>query len=247
MSSKFSMKDMGEADDCSPVSTPMDPVEKIKPNTGKPVDQLEYSRAIGCLMYAMTSTRPDIAYAVGRLSSAPTMAKAYSQIYNGKSRHLGVRHSMIRVLIMNGVISIEFVRSQKNLADHLTKGLARDLVNKCKTKRITYVNMKFCRFKKLGLGFLVIDGHLGTDIAKIPRKRSKTGKHEHGNGRARKKLKAVSQRIKRHPSPLIGGNPRREDTWISEVTQGKGYFALIIHSEETQEATNHGLPRWQSV
>nr|GEY76749.1 zinc finger, CCHC-type [Tanacetum cinerariifolium] len=29
---------------------------------------LEYSSAIGCLMYAMTSTRPDIAYVVGRLS-----------------------------------------------------------------------------------------------------------------------------------------------------------------------------------
>ncbi|GKF22281.1 zinc finger, CCHC-type containing protein, partial [Tanacetum coccineum] len=54
--------------DCFPVSTPMDPVEKLKPNTGTPVDQLEYSRAIGCLMYVMTSTRPDIAYAVGRLS-----------------------------------------------------------------------------------------------------------------------------------------------------------------------------------
>ncbi|GKC80006.1 zinc finger, CCHC-type containing protein [Tanacetum coccineum] len=54
----------------------------------------------------------------------------YSQIYNGKSRHLGVRHSMIRELIINGVISIEFVRSQKNLANHLTEGLARDLVNK---------------------------------------------------------------------------------------------------------------------
>nr|GEV60927.1 zinc finger, CCHC-type [Tanacetum cinerariifolium] len=49
-------------EDCSPMSTPMNPVEKLKPNTGKPVDQLEYSRAIGCLMYAMTSTRPDIAY-----------------------------------------------------------------------------------------------------------------------------------------------------------------------------------------
>ncbi|GJY99939.1 zinc finger, CCHC-type containing protein [Tanacetum coccineum] len=100
LSSKFFMKDMGEADvilgikiirenkgivitqshyiekifkkfnreDCSPVSTLMDPVEKLKPNTGKPVDQLEYSRAIGCLMYVMTSTRPDIAYIVGRLS-----------------------------------------------------------------------------------------------------------------------------------------------------------------------------------
>ncbi|GJZ86982.1 zinc finger, CCHC-type containing protein [Tanacetum coccineum] len=55
-------------EDCSSVSTPMDPVEKLKPNTCKPVDQLEYSRAIGCLMYDMTSTRPDIAYAVGRLS-----------------------------------------------------------------------------------------------------------------------------------------------------------------------------------
>ncbi|GKD91427.1 hypothetical protein Tco_1366934 [Tanacetum coccineum] len=220
LSSKFSMNDMGKADvileDCSPLSTPMDPVEKLKPNTGKPVDQLEYSRAIGCLMYVMTSTRPDIAYAVGKLSrftsnlsrqhwhpitkvfkylkvyvcfylgevswafkkqtcitgstmesefvalaaagkeaewlrnlihgipiwlkpiapisihcdSAATLAKAYSQMYNGKSRHLGVRHSMIRELIMNGVTSIEFVRSQQNLADHLTKGLARDLVNK---------------------------------------------------------------------------------------------------------------------
>nr|GEZ20909.1 zinc finger, CCHC-type [Tanacetum cinerariifolium] len=62
-----------------------------------------------------------------RCDSAPTMARAYSQIYNGKSKHLGVRHSMVRELIRNGVIYIEFVRTQHNLADHLTKGLARDL------------------------------------------------------------------------------------------------------------------------
>nr|GEW55850.1 zinc finger, CCHC-type [Tanacetum cinerariifolium] len=54
-------------EDFSSVSTPMDPVEKIMPNTGKPMDQLEYSRAIGCLMYVMTSIRHDIVYAVGRL------------------------------------------------------------------------------------------------------------------------------------------------------------------------------------
>nr|GEY65606.1 zinc finger, CCHC-type [Tanacetum cinerariifolium]GEY65622.1 zinc finger, CCHC-type [Tanacetum cinerariifolium] len=46
-----------------------------------------------------------------RYDSAATLAKAYSQMYNGKSRHLGVRHNMIRELITNGVISIEFVRS----------------------------------------------------------------------------------------------------------------------------------------
>ena len=62
--------------------------------------------------------------------SAATLAKAYSQTYNGKSRHLGVRHSMVRELIMHGVISVDFARSQHNLADHLTKGLARDLVHK---------------------------------------------------------------------------------------------------------------------
>nr|GEW77640.1 hypothetical protein [Tanacetum cinerariifolium] len=71
-SSRFSLKDMGEADVI---------LEKLKPNTGKPVDQLDYSRAIGFLMYAMTSTRPDIAYAVGRLSRFtcnPSRQRGYS-------------------------------------------------------------------------------------------------------------------------------------------------------------------------
>ncbi|CAM8917174.1 unnamed protein product [Rhodiola kirilowii] len=46
----------------------MDPSVKLLPNTGEAVSQLEYSQAIGCLMYTMMSTRPDIAYAVGKLS-----------------------------------------------------------------------------------------------------------------------------------------------------------------------------------
>nr|GEV03477.1 zinc finger, CCHC-type [Tanacetum cinerariifolium] len=62
--------------------------------------------------------------------SAATLAKAYSKMYNGKSRHLGVRHSMIHELILNGMVFIKFLRSQQNLADHLTNGLARDLVLK---------------------------------------------------------------------------------------------------------------------
>nr|KAJ0209090.1 hypothetical protein LSAT_V11C400189260 [Lactuca sativa] len=260
LSSGFNMKDMGEAEilktfnfeNCSPVSTSIDPSLKLLPNKGSPVSQLEYSRGIGCLMYAMINTRPDITYIVGSLSrytsnpsshhwqavsrvfkylkgtmnycltysgypfvlegyldanwinnledhsstngwvfllgggaiswaskkqtcitnstmdsefvalsaagkeaewlrnliyeialwpktistisircdSDATLAKAYSQVYNGKSRHLGVRDSMIRELIMTGVISVEFVRTQLNLADHLPKGLARDLVHK---------------------------------------------------------------------------------------------------------------------
>nr|GFC01386.1 hypothetical protein [Tanacetum cinerariifolium] len=64
------------------------------------------------------------------LAAAAILAKSYSQMYNEKSRYLGVRHSMISELIMNMVVYIEFVRSQQNLVDHLTKGLARDLVIK---------------------------------------------------------------------------------------------------------------------
>ncbi|GJW72735.1 hypothetical protein Tco_0132105 [Tanacetum coccineum] len=225
LSLRFSMKDMGEADVILGI--------RIKHESNgiaisqshyieNAVSQLEYSRVIGCLMYAMTCTRTDIAFVVGKLSrytsnpgtqhwqaiqwisntkdnsstsgwvfllgggaiswaskkqtcitgstiesefvalasagkeaewlknllleiplcskpiapnyircdSAATLAKAYSQMYNRKSKHLGVRHNMIRELIMNEVTFIEFVWSQQNLANHLTKGLARDLVIK---------------------------------------------------------------------------------------------------------------------
>ena len=60
--------------------------------------------------------------------SNATLARAYSQVYNGKSRHLGVRHSVVRELITHGTITVQYVRSEQNLANHLTKGLARDLV-----------------------------------------------------------------------------------------------------------------------
>ncbi|GKA91307.1 zinc finger, CCHC-type containing protein [Tanacetum coccineum] len=53
--------------DCTPMSSPMDTSEKLMPNNDQPVSQLEYSRVIGCLMYAMTCTKPDIAFVVGKL------------------------------------------------------------------------------------------------------------------------------------------------------------------------------------
>ncbi|GJZ65570.1 hypothetical protein Tco_0622266 [Tanacetum coccineum] len=50
------------------MSTPMDTSEKLMSNNGQAVSQLEYSRVTGCLMYAMTCTRPDIAFLVGKPS-----------------------------------------------------------------------------------------------------------------------------------------------------------------------------------
>nr|GEX36373.1 hypothetical protein [Tanacetum cinerariifolium] len=50
--------------DCTPVSTHMDTSEKLMPNNGQAVSQLEYFRVIGCIMYAITCTRFDIPFAV---------------------------------------------------------------------------------------------------------------------------------------------------------------------------------------
>ena len=60
--------------------------------------------------------------------SEATMSRAYSKIYNGKSRHISLRHEFVRQLIMGGIISITYVRSSNNLADPLTKGLSQDVV-----------------------------------------------------------------------------------------------------------------------
>jgi Fe2+ transport system protein FeoA len=234
--------------DCS---TPLDPSSKLMKNDGREIAQLEYASAIGSLMYAVQCTRPDIAFAISKLSrftsnpsndhwkaigrvlgylkktknlglqytkfpavlegftdaswisstgeskstsgwvftlgggavswkskkqtcithstmesefvalsetgkeaewlkellyeiplgpkiissipimcdSQATLAKAYNEVYNGKSRHMSLRHDYIRKLIKSGIISLNYVKSIENLADPLTKPLNRDLVN----------------------------------------------------------------------------------------------------------------------
>ncbi|KAJ9554969.1 hypothetical protein OSB04_009583 [Centaurea solstitialis] len=231
-------------------NTPFDSCVKLGANSGRAVAQLEYASAIGSMMYAMHCTRPDIAFAVSKLSqhtinpgvehwkavsrvlgylkrtsklemtymsssgilegysdaswidqtsdskstsgwiftlaggaiswaskrqtciahstmeaefialaaagkeaewirdllsdirlwdvpmpsipmycdSEATLSKVYNAVYNGKSRHIGLRHNYVRQLFENGTIKVVFVKSSKNLADPLTKPLTRDLV-----------------------------------------------------------------------------------------------------------------------
>ncbi|GJY38715.1 zinc finger, CCHC-type containing protein [Tanacetum coccineum] len=52
---------------CYP-GTPLDTYEKLMPKGALSCIQLDYLRVIGCLMYAMTCTRPNIAFVVGKLS-----------------------------------------------------------------------------------------------------------------------------------------------------------------------------------
>jgi len=54
--------------DCLPVATPFDSTYKVTRNSGRPIAQLEYGKDIRYLMYAMTSTSPNIAFVVAKLS-----------------------------------------------------------------------------------------------------------------------------------------------------------------------------------
>jgi hypothetical protein len=63
-------------------------------------------------------------------NSEAIMSRAYSNIYNGKSRHISIWHEYIQELITNGVIIIVNMKSMNNLANLLIKGLFRDMVRK---------------------------------------------------------------------------------------------------------------------
>jgi hypothetical protein len=287
LSSKFDMKDMGEASvilgvriirkgdsiilsqehyvekllkkfghyDSNPMGTPYDSNFKLIKNKGDPVNQKQYAQLIGSLLHLMNYSRPDIAYAVGRLSrythnpsqdhwealarlmkylrgtmnfgivysgfpavlegysdanwisdseetkstsgyvftlgggaitwrsskqtiiarstmesefvaleltgseaewlrnflaniplgikptpsvsihcdSQSAIAVAKNSSYNGKNRHVQLRHKVVKQLQKCGTISIDYVMSEVNLADPLTKPLGKKLI--CETSR----------------------------------------------------------------------------------------------------------------
>ncbi|CAM8889909.1 unnamed protein product [Rhodiola kirilowii] len=69
--------------DCHPVNTPFESSKHLFPNKGAPVSQLEYSRVIGSLMYAMTIHRV-LRYLKGTMnlglvySEFPSVIEGYS-------------------------------------------------------------------------------------------------------------------------------------------------------------------------
>jgi hypothetical protein len=60
--------------------------------------------------------------------SQSAICRAHNHIYNGKSRHIRRRHNTIQQLLSQGIIVLDYVKSQDNIADPLTKGLTRELV-----------------------------------------------------------------------------------------------------------------------
>ena len=62
--------------------------------------------------------------------SQAAIGRAGSIMYNGKSRHIRLRHNSVRQLLFNGIITIDYVKSKYTVSDPLTKGLNREGVEK---------------------------------------------------------------------------------------------------------------------
>lgn len=57
-----------------------------------------------------------------------TIGRAQSSIYNGKLKHIHHRYNIVKHLLFNGIISIDYIKLKENIMDLLTKGLLRELV-----------------------------------------------------------------------------------------------------------------------
>ena len=63
-----------------------------------------------------------------RCDSQTAIAKVKSKIFNGKNKHVCLRHNIVRQLLETWIISLEFVRLELNLDDLLIKPLNKKLV-----------------------------------------------------------------------------------------------------------------------
>ena len=51
-----------------------------------------------------------------------------NKAFNGKNKHIRLRHEVVKQLLKDGIISIDYVKLKVNLADPLTKPLRRKLI-----------------------------------------------------------------------------------------------------------------------
>ena len=56
------------------------------------------------------------------------LGRAYSQVYNGKSCHIALRHSLVQGSITNRVIFFDYENNKFNVADSFTKAMSRDSI-----------------------------------------------------------------------------------------------------------------------
>ncbi|KAG8642354.1 hypothetical protein MANES_12G078151v8 [Manihot esculenta] len=64
-----------------------------------------------------------------RCDCQAAIAIAKNKTFNGKNRHIRLKHNVIKQLLKDGTIFMDYVKSEVNLADSLTKPLWRKIID----------------------------------------------------------------------------------------------------------------------
>ena len=62
--------------------------------------------------------------------SQTALGRAHSQVYNGESRHIALRQSLVQDLIIHEVITLDYVNTMFNLTNFFTKAMSKFQLNK---------------------------------------------------------------------------------------------------------------------
>nr|GEX58714.1 retrotransposon protein, putative, unclassified [Tanacetum cinerariifolium] len=111
-------------DSCDPVDTPM--VDRLKLDEdplGILVNQTRFRCMVGSLMY-ITTSRPDLVFAVCMCASA--IALCCNIVQHSRSKHIDTRHHFIQEQVAKGVVELYFVTTDYQLADIFTMVLPRE-------------------------------------------------------------------------------------------------------------------------
>ena len=60
--------------------------------------------------------------------STATIGRVHNKYYNGKSRSIRRKYSTVRSYINNGTINVDYISTNDNIADPLTKALTREKI-----------------------------------------------------------------------------------------------------------------------
>ncbi|GJZ28746.1 hypothetical protein Tco_0573393 [Tanacetum coccineum] len=81
-----------------------------------------------CLLAEIPLWKKPIPAVLIHFDSTTGIAKVQNRYYNGKKRQIRQKHNTIREFLTIGEIRVDHVRTDKNLDDPLTKGLASEKV-----------------------------------------------------------------------------------------------------------------------
>lgn len=78
------------------------------------------------LLYEISLDAKDVSSIHILCDGQATLARANSEVYNRKSRHMNLKHEYVRILIKHRIISFSCTKFSESLADPLTIPLTRD-------------------------------------------------------------------------------------------------------------------------